>query len=144
MKKFTCNSKPTDNYHLTAIPVSLSFREHLNFSQVIVLVLLPILYKIVVNNLSLLSLSIGLSSNMQGVVSPHELLQKLQLVQQEQILASHDPPRLGPVLAPRFLGPSQNQDAGSILGPVSNQITAGQKAALQFQVSFVYTVSSGV
>ncbi|KAM6896363.1 mRNA-decapping enzyme 1B [Lycodopsis pacificus] len=75
----------------------------------------------------------GLSSQMSGVVSPHELLQKLQLVQQEQSLASHDPPRLCPGLAPRFLGPTQGQGAGSVVGPVSNQ-TAGQKAALQFQV----------
>ncbi|XP_042366948.1 mRNA-decapping enzyme 1B [Plectropomus leopardus] len=78
----------------------------------------------------------GLSSQMPGVVSPHELLQKLQLVQQEQSLASHDPPRLCPGLAPRFLGPTQGQGAGSDVGPVSNPTTAttGQKAALQFQV----------
>lgn len=81
---------------------------------------------------------------MPGVVSPHELLQKLQLVQQEQNLASQDPPRPCPGLAPRFLGPTQSQGAGSILGPASNQITAGQKAALQFQVSIVYTVCSVV
>uniref|UniRef100_UPI0037E70717 mRNA-decapping enzyme 1B isoform X2 n=1 Tax=Semicossyphus pulcher TaxID=241346 RepID=UPI0037E70717 len=75
----------------------------------------------------------ALSSQMPGVVSPHELLQKLQLVQQEQSLASHDPPRLGPGLAPRFLGPTQGPGAGA---PVPNQstITAGQKAALQLQV----------
>lgn len=79
---------------------------------------------------------------MPGVVSPHELLQKLQLVQQEQSLASHDPPRLCPGLAPRFLGPTQGQGAG----PVPNQTTAtaGQKAALQFQVSTVNSVSSCV
>lgn len=65
---------------------------------------------------------------MPGVVSPEELLQKLQLIQQEQSLASHDPPRLCPGLAPRFLGPTQ--------------ATAGQKAALQFQVSTVMSVSS--
>ncbi|XP_022604953.1 mRNA-decapping enzyme 1B-like [Seriola dumerili] len=78
----------------------------------------------------------GLSSHMPGVVSPHELLQKLQLVQQEQSLASSDPPRLCPGLAPRFLGPTQSQSAGSVVGPVPNQTaaTAGQKAALQFQV----------
>ncbi|XP_032360686.1 mRNA-decapping enzyme 1B isoform X2 [Etheostoma spectabile] len=77
-----------------------------------------------------------LSSQMSGVVSPHELLQKLQLVQQEQSLASHDPPRLCPGLAPRFLGPTQGQGAGSVVGPVPNQTTgtAGQKAALQFQI----------
>ncbi|XP_041636748.1 mRNA-decapping enzyme 1B [Cheilinus undulatus] len=78
----------------------------------------------------------ALSSQIPGVVSPHELLQKLQLVQQEQNLASHDPPRLGPGLAPRFLGPSQVQGAGSVVAPVLNPstVTAGQKAALQFQV----------
>ncbi|XP_008301626.1 mRNA-decapping enzyme 1B [Stegastes partitus] len=78
----------------------------------------------------------GLPSHMPGVVSPHELLQKLQLVQQEQSLASHDLPRHGPSLAPRFLGPNQNPGAGSMLATVPNPTTttAGQKAALQFQV----------
>lgn len=81
---------------------------------------------------------------MSGVVSPHELLQKLQLVQQEQSLASHDPPRLCPGLAPRFLGPTQGEGAGSVVDPVPNQTTgtAGQKAALQFQVSTMSSVSS--
>lgn len=74
----------------------------------------------------------GLSTQMPGVVSPHELLQKLQLVQQEQSLASQDPPPLCPGLAPRFLGPVQGQVAGSV--PNQNITTAGQKAALQFQV----------
>ncbi|XP_035529305.1 mRNA-decapping enzyme 1B [Morone saxatilis] len=72
----------------------------------------------------------GLSSQMPGVVSPHELLQKLQLVQQEQNLASHDSPRLCPGLAPRFLGPTQ----GACSVPNQTTATAGQKAALQFQV----------
>ncbi|KAM9846057.1 mRNA-decapping enzyme 1B-like [Aulostomus maculatus] len=79
----------------------------------------------------------GVSSQLPGVVSPHELLHRLQLVQQEQSLASHDPPRLNPVLAPRFLGPTQSQGGGATLGPVANQqttATAGQKAVLQFQV----------
>ncbi|XP_026218635.1 mRNA-decapping enzyme 1B [Anabas testudineus] len=82
----------------------------------------------------------GLSSQMPGVVSPHELLQKLQLVQQEQSLASQDSPRLCPGLAPRFLGPTESQgadsSAGSAAGPVTNQTvaTAGQPAPLQFQV----------
>lgn len=78
----------------------------------------------------------GLPSQMPGVVSPHELLQKLQLVQQEQSLASNDPPRPCPSLAPRFLGPTQSQGAGQTLGSVPNTTTttAGQKAALQFQV----------
>lgn len=73
---------------------------------------------------------------MPGVVSPHELLQRLQLVQQEQSLASHEQHRHGPGLAPRFLGPAQNQGAGSALGsvPSPTAATAGQKAALQFQV----------
>ncbi|XP_034719610.1 mRNA-decapping enzyme 1B isoform X2 [Etheostoma cragini] len=77
-----------------------------------------------------------LSSPMSGVVSPHELLQKLQLVQQEQSLASHDPPHLCPGLAPRFLGPTQGQGAGSVVSPVPTRTTgtAGQKAALQFQI----------
>lgn len=67
---------------------------------------------------------------MPGVVSPHELLQKLQLIQQEQSLSSCDPAQLGPGLAPRFLGPSQSEVSNTSL----NQATAGQKAALQFQV----------
>ncbi|TKS90857.1 Voltage-dependent calcium channel subunit alpha-2/delta-4 [Collichthys lucidus] len=74
----------------------------------------------------------GLTSQMPGVVSPHELLQKLQLVQQEQSLTSHEPPRLCPGLAPRFLGPTQGQGAGS--APNQTVTTAGQKAAMQFQV----------
>lgn len=74
---------------------------------------------------------------MPGVVSPHELLQKLQLVQQEQSLASHDLPRL----AARFLGPSHGQGAGSVVGPVPNQTTVAQKATQQFQVSTVNSVS---
>ncbi|XP_029317626.1 mRNA-decapping enzyme 1B [Cottoperca gobio] len=76
----------------------------------------------------------GLSSHMSGVVSPHDLLQKLQLIQQEQSLTSHDPPRPSPGLAPRFLGPTQGQGAGSVVGPNQATATAGQKAALQFQV----------
>ncbi|XP_033989205.1 mRNA-decapping enzyme 1B [Trematomus bernacchii] len=74
----------------------------------------------------------GLSSQMAGVVSPHELLQKLQLVQQEQ--ASHDPPRPSPGLAPRFLGPTQGPGVGPVVGQNQAPATAGQKAALQFQV----------
>lgn len=71
---------------------------------------------------------------MPGVVSPHELLQKLQLVQQEQNLATHNPPRPNPGLAPRFLGPSQAQAPNSSPN-MSTAATAGQKAALQFQVT---------
>lgn len=82
----------------------------------------------------------GVPPHMPGVVSPHELLQKLQLVQQEQSLASSDPPRPGPGLAPQFLGAAQSQSAG----PAPNQTvaTAGQKAALQFQVSTINSVPS--
>ncbi|XP_059181866.1 mRNA-decapping enzyme 1B [Centropristis striata] len=76
----------------------------------------------------------GLSAQMPGVVSPHELLQRLQLVQQEQSLSSHEPPRPSPGLAPRFLGPTQAQGAGTVVGPNHTTATAGQKAALQFQV----------
>lgn len=85
-----------------------------------------------VTNEQVLQPSQGVSSQMPGVVSPHELLQKLQLVQQEQNLASQDPPRLCPGLAPRFLGPTQGQGVGSVPNPTTS--TAGQKAALQFQV----------
>lgn len=74
-----------------------------------------------------------------GVVSPHELLQKLQLVQQEQSQASHNPPRLCPGLAPRFLGPAQGQ--ASVSAPNLSTATAGEKAALQFQVSTVHSVN---
>ncbi|XP_005451716.1 mRNA-decapping enzyme 1B [Oreochromis niloticus] len=75
-------------------------------------------------------------SHVPGMVSPHELLQKLQLVQQEQSLTSSEPPRICPGLAPRFLGPAQNQGACVTLGTIPNPTaaTAGQKAALQLQV----------
>ncbi|XP_054910842.1 mRNA-decapping enzyme 1B [Poeciliopsis prolifica] len=80
----------------------------------------------------------GLSSQMQGVVSPHELLQKLQLVQQEQSLTSHEHPRLHPHpgLAPRFLGPGASQSQGSSLGtgPTRTSVAPDQKAELQFQI----------
>ncbi|XP_058480859.1 mRNA-decapping enzyme 1B [Solea solea] len=78
----------------------------------------------------------GLSCQMPGVVSPHELLQKLQLVQQEQSLASSEAPRHCPGLAPRFLGSTQSQSACSVVGPGPNQIaaTVGQKAAPQLPV----------
>nr|XP_057933907.1 mRNA-decapping enzyme 1B isoform X2 [Doryrhamphus excisus]XP_057933908.1 mRNA-decapping enzyme 1B isoform X2 [Doryrhamphus excisus] len=39
-----------------------------------------------------------------AVLPPHELLHKLQLVQQEQNVTSVEPSRLGPTLAPRFQG----------------------------------------
>lgn len=76
---------------------------------------------------------------MIGVVSPHELLQKLQLVQQEQGLVTNESPRLCPGLAPRFLAPAQSQSPGSVVPPAQNQIpaNANQKAGLQFQVRSV-------
>uniref|UniRef100_A0A8C7XVH0 5'-(N(7)-methylguanosine 5'-triphospho)-[mRNA] hydrolase n=1 Tax=Oryzias sinensis TaxID=183150 RepID=A0A8C7XVH0_9TELE len=80
------------------------------------------------------SLGTGLPSQLQGVVSPHELLQKLQLVQQEQSLTSLDLPRPHPGLAPRFLGPNQNLSASSPAGPAAASLTASHKAALQCQV----------
>ncbi|KAJ4930643.1 hypothetical protein JOQ06_024952 [Pogonophryne albipinna] len=61
-----------------------------------------------------------------------EFDKKLQLVQQEQ--ASHDPPRPSPGLAPRFLGPTQGPGVGPVVGQNQAPATAGQKAALQFQV----------
>ncbi|KAK7878684.1 hypothetical protein WMY93_030520 [Mugilogobius chulae] len=78
----------------------------------------------------------GFPVQMPGVVSPHELLQKLQIVQQEQNQASSDPPQSGPVLTPSFMGTSQTDPQDPGLNQLSNQTsaTAGQKAALQFQV----------
>ncbi|XP_056133439.1 mRNA-decapping enzyme 1B [Lampris incognitus] len=61
----------------------------------------------------------GVSSQMTGMVSPHELLQKLQLVQQEQSLASRDAPRLGPGLAPRFPETAPTQSPGLTVYPCS-------------------------
>ncbi|XP_061815431.1 mRNA-decapping enzyme 1B [Nerophis lumbriciformis] len=48
-----------------------------------------------------------------NMLPPHELLHKLQLVQQEQSLASPEPPRLGPALAPRFQRTPAHQQAPS-------------------------------
>ncbi|XP_061523709.1 mRNA-decapping enzyme 1B isoform X2 [Phycodurus eques] len=48
----------------------------------------------------------GVSPHISGGLSPHELVHKLQLVQQEQSQAPPEPPRLGPPLAPRFQGPA--------------------------------------
>nr|XP_046235099.1 mRNA-decapping enzyme 1B [Scatophagus argus] len=84
-----------------------------------------------VTNSQVLQPSQSQSSQMPGVVSPHELLQKLQLVQQEQSLASQDPPRPSPGLAPRFLGATQGQGSGS--APNLTTATAGQNAPLPFQ-----------
>lgn len=74
---------------------------------------------------------------MPGVVSPHELLQKLQIVQQQQqSLTPSEPPQLGPALAPRFMAPAQSDagETGRKQVPSQPSVTAGQKAALQFQV----------
>ncbi|XP_062338627.1 mRNA-decapping enzyme 1B [Osmerus eperlanus] len=63
------------------------------------------------------------------VVSPYELLQRLQLVQQEQSLPPHDPPRHA--LAPRFHEPAPGP------GPVPTQPHApspAQKTSLPLQV----------
>ncbi|KAG7270300.1 hypothetical protein CRUP_030200 [Coryphaenoides rupestris] len=57
------------------------------------------------------------SSQPASGVPPHELLQKLQLVQQEQSQTTHEAPRHGPALAPRFQGATPTQDPGSALGP---------------------------
>ncbi|XP_077400389.1 mRNA-decapping enzyme 1B [Vanacampus margaritifer] len=48
----------------------------------------------------------GGSGRIPGALSPHELVHKLQLVQQEQSQAPPEAPRLGPTLAPRFQGPA--------------------------------------
>ncbi|MEQ2268398.1 hypothetical protein XENORESO_011619, partial [Xenotaenia resolanae] len=83
----------------------------------------------------------GLSFQMQGVLSHHELLQKLQLVQQEQSLTSHEHPRSHPHpgLAPRFLGPGQNEGPASSLGivPTQTAVTSYKKDDLQFPVKNV-------
>lgn len=75
---------------------------------------------------------------MPGVVSPHELLQKLQIVQQQQqqSLTSSDSPQLVPVLAPRSMAPSQSDPGKTDLNQIPNQpsATAGQKTALHCQV----------
>ncbi|XP_046872896.1 mRNA-decapping enzyme 1B [Hypomesus transpacificus] len=63
------------------------------------------------------------------VVSPYELLQRLQLVQQEQSLPPHDPPRHA--LAPRFQEPAPPP------GPVPTQPhtpSPAQKTSLPLQV----------
>ncbi|CAF97221.1 unnamed protein product, partial [Tetraodon nigroviridis] len=70
----------------------------------------------------------GWSSQIPSVVSPHELLRKLQLVQNEQRIATNEPPRPCPGLAPRFLGPTQ----APAEGPAPDlSTTAIKKAAVQ-------------
>lgn len=81
----------------------------------------------------------GWSSQMPGVVSPHELLRKLQLVQHEQRETTNDPPRPCPGLAPRFLGPTQALAECS--APDLSMTTAIKKAAVQIPVSNVNTVN---
>lgn len=75
---------------------------------------------------------------MPGVVSPHELLRKLQLVQQEQRETTNDPPRACPGLAPRFLGPTQ---ALAECPALDLSTTAIKKAAVQIPVSTVNTIN---
>ncbi|XP_034019795.1 mRNA-decapping enzyme 1B [Thalassophryne amazonica] len=93
-----------------------------------------------------LQLSQGPSSHMSGVVSPHELLHKLQLVQQKQSWTSHDPPRHCPALAPRFFSPVQSQGTLPDVGPGPNQtaVTTAQKSVLQFQVNSPQTIPATV
>ncbi|XP_072311307.1 mRNA-decapping enzyme 1B [Eucyclogobius newberryi] len=78
----------------------------------------------------------GFSAQIPRVVSPHELLQKLQIVQQEQGKSPSDPPQTVPALAPRFTSPSQTDARDPGLQQLSSQTSAtvGQKASLQFQV----------
>ncbi|CAL1569038.1 unnamed protein product [Knipowitschia caucasica] len=78
----------------------------------------------------------GFPLQMPGVLSPHELLQKLQIVQQEQIQTLPDPPHTAPVPAPRFMGLPQSEAKDPGLSQLSTHTpaTVGQKAALQFQV----------
>lgn len=81
----------------------------------------------------------GWSSHMPGVVSPHELLWKLQLVQHEQRETTNDPPRPCPGLAPRFLGPTQA--LAECPAPELSTTPAIKKAAMQIPVSAVNTVN---
>ncbi|XP_011611684.1 mRNA-decapping enzyme 1B isoform X1 [Takifugu rubripes] len=59
------------------------------------------------NRLALTLEDKGWPAQIPGVVSPHELLQKLRLVQHEQRESPSDPLRPSPGLAPRFAGPTQ-------------------------------------
>lgn len=81
----------------------------------------------------------GCSSQIPGVLSPHELLRKLQLVQHEQRETSSDPPRPCPGLAPRFLGPTQA--LAECPAPDLSTTTAIKKAAMQIPVSTVNTLN---
>ncbi|XP_057711336.1 mRNA-decapping enzyme 1B [Corythoichthys intestinalis] len=73
----------------------------------------------------------GDASHVPGALSPHELVHKLQLVQQEQNQASMVPPRLSPALAPRFQGPASLN-------------AASPKVTLQFQESSPQTIPAPV
>lgn len=79
-----------------------------------------------------------LTGQAQGMVSPHELLLKLQIVQQQQQSLTPDPtqslpqplPQSLPQLAPRFMSPPQTLSDSAV-----HQASAppGHKGALQFQ-----------
>ncbi|KAJ3612546.1 hypothetical protein NHX12_020817 [Muraenolepis orangiensis] len=77
------------------------------------------------------------SASAGPAAAPHELLQKLQLVQQEQGQASPEAPRHGPGLAPRFHGAAPIGDPGSASGP-------GDKEAVHFPAASPQRIPSTV
>lgn len=79
------------------------------------------------------------ASQVPGVVSPHELLRKLQLVQHEQRETAEDPTRPCPGLAPRFLGPTQA--LAECPAPDLSATAAIKRAAMRIPVSTVKTVN---
>lgn len=80
----------------------------------------------------------GWPAQIPSVVSPHELLQKLQLVQHEQRETPSDPLRPSPGLAPRFSGPTQ----GLAERPTPDRSTTApsEKPERQIPVSSANTV----
>ncbi|XP_049617494.1 mRNA-decapping enzyme 1B isoform X1 [Syngnathus scovelli] len=82
-----------------------------------------------------------------GALSPHELVHKLQLVQQQQSQAPPEAPRLGPTLAPRFQGPSSMATAAPKLqfqGPSPQRIPATVAPTLLLSPSVFSQVKSDV
>lgn len=84
----------------------------------------------------------GWASQVPGVVSPHELLRKLQLVQHEQRETAEDPARPCPGLAPRFLGPTQA--LAECPAPDLSATAAIKKAAMQIPVMSPQTIAATV
>lgn len=81
----------------------------------------------------------GWSSQISSIVSPHELLKKLQLVQHEQRETPNDPPRPCPGLAPRFSGPTRGLIERP--GPTLSTTALSENTEMQFPVSTADTVN---